>query len=447
MNKILIILTIVLFTLQFEGLYSQAADTTTAVRIVTRLDAPDELLFELRLQRLNTNWQRWANGSFLFEFNDSTLIIDSAKYSLEFISRDGMIGNTTSDPNFINYTINTKVLPGRFSVNMRGPDVYVSALEVPIIDAQTDDTLTTYSILGTFRIKKKDKKPFILTNNDTTNNFRLFWKRPTGYYQASSFKTDVDVELFNKADYYKADDNVELYQPLSNALTVFYDDDTPKPKTVLRFIDATYEGAKKISVQWVTRSEAFVKGWAIYRGSAPFGKFNIDKVEFNDLVASFLVNPTDTRLLGLGTVPVGKAYFYSYDSTNIERGANYCYEIRYVDFNDNIIEIPNAKVCVNIPNSVLTFAKAYPNPMERQTQVSYNLEDDALVTIKLYDMNGKLAKIIQENVYVKKGQHIFDLELPEFSALGLYDLLINADPVDDKTIERSFSVLKLQVIR
>ncbi len=102
MNKLLIILTIVLFALQFEGLYSQAADTTTAVRIVTRLDAPGELLFELRLQRLNTNWQRWANGSFLFEFNDSTLIIDSAKYSLEFISRDGIIGNTTSDPNFIN---------------------------------------------------------------------------------------------------------------------------------------------------------------------------------------------------------------------------------------------------------------------------------------------------------------------------------------------------------
>lgn len=447
MNKLLIILTIVLFNLQFEGLYSQSIDTTTAVRIVTRLDSPSELLFELRLQRLNTNWQRWANGSFLFEFNDSTMTIDSTKYTLELVSKDGLIGNTNKDPNFDNYIINTKVQPGRFCVNMRGPDVYEKALEVPIVNIDSEDSIKTYSILGTFKITRKNNLPFIITNNDTTSTLRLYWKRPIDYYQASSYKTNVDIELFNKADYFKTDDNVELYQPLSNVNILFFDDNTPKPKTVLRFVDATYEGAKKISIQWVTRSEAFVKGWAIYRGSAPFGNFNINNIEFKDLVASFLLNPTDTRLLGLGTATNGKAYFYAYDSTNIERGVNYCYEIRYIDFNDNIIQIPNAKKCINIPNSVLTFAKAYPNPMERQTQVSYNLEDDALVTVKLFDINGKLAKIIQENVYVKKGQHIFDLELPEFSALGLYDLLINADPVDDKTIERSYSVLKLQVVR
>lgn len=441
---ILIILTISSFR---ANLMAQGVDTTTAVRMVTSLISGDSLIMELRLQRLNTNWQRWANGSFIFGFNDTTLVIDSSNFEIKLYSRDGLITERPRDPNFDNYTIKTTVLPGRFSIQMKGPEIYDSALDVPLVDTSTEDTLLTYTTLGTFLIRKKDTQPFIVVTNDTLNSFRLQWKRPTDYYQASSYKTNVAINQFNKDDYYEVDDNVELYQPLQNSLVMFYDDNTPKPRTILRYVDAIYEGAKKISIQWVTRQEAFVRGWVIYRGQAPFGSVDLNKVKIDYEVASLLTTPDDTRLMGLGTKPFGKNYMYSYDSLEIVRGTNYCYELKYIDFNNNIVSIPNAKVCVNIPNSVLTFAKAYPNPMERSTQVSYDLDDDALVTIKMFDLTGKVVKIIDENIYVKKGRHVFDLEIPELATQGMYDLLIEAQPVDDLTVERSFSVIKLQVIR
>ena len=432
---------------QNSKLYAQDADTTTAVRMVTSLIAADSLLMELRLQRLNTNWQRWANGSFIFGFSDTTLTIDTSKFEFKLLTRDGLISDSARDPNFDNYTVKTSVLPGRFSIQIKGPEVYDSAIDVPYVKMDSEDTLLTYTILGTFLIRKKDTKPFIVVTNDTTVSFRLLWKRPIDYYQASSYKTNINIEQYNKADYYDLDDNVELYQPFQNAVMMFYDDNTPKPKTILRFVDAIYEGAKKISIHWVTRQEAYVKGWVIYRGRAPYGTFDMHKVLYSTEVASNLTSPTDTRLMGLGTKPFGKAYMYEYDTVDIKRGENYCYELKYIDFNNNIVDIPNARVCVNIPNSVLSFAKAYPNPVERSTQVSYNLEDDAIISIKLYDLTGKLIKTIAENITVKKGRHVFDLEIPELAMQGMYDLLINADPIEDETVERSFTVIKLQVIR
>lgn len=428
-------------------LFAQDADTTTAVRMVTSLIAADSLYMELRLQRLNTNWQRWANGSFIFGFSDTTLTIDTSKFEFKLIARKGLISDSAADPNFDKYTVKTSVLPGRFSIQIKGPEVYDEAIDVPYVKMDSEDTLLTYTILGTFLIRRKDTKPFIVVSNDTTVTFRLLWKRPIDYYQASSYKTNTNIEQYNKADYFDLDDNVELYQPFQNAVMMFYDDNTPKPRTILRFVDAIYEGAKKISIHWVTRQEAYVKGWAIYRGRAPYGTFDMHQVAYSTQVASNLTSPEDTRLMGIGTKPFGKAYMYEYDTVDIKRGENYCYELKYIDFNNNIIDIPNARVCVNIPNSVLSFAKAYPNPVERSTQVSYNLEDDATVSIKLYDVTGKLIKTIAEDLYVKQGRHVFDLEIPELAMQGMYDLLINADPVEDETVERSFTVIKLQVVR
>lgn len=451
MEKLLIVISFfLLFVSARLPVYSQVGsdiDTTTAVRMVTRLISGDSLLLELRLQRLNTNWQRWANGSFIFAFNDTTHTIDSTNFALSLFSRDGLISDTVRDPNFDNYFIKTTVLPGRFSIQFRGPDTFDKALEVPYIQMDTEDSILTYTTLGTFLIWKKDTKPFIDVSSDTINTFRLVWKNPLSYYQASSYKTEVPIPQFNQDDYYKKDDNVELYQPFQSSVTKFFDDNTAKPRTILRYVDATYEGAKKISISWMTRQEAFVKGWVIYRGQAPFGSFDPNKIEYTKEVANFLNPPYDVRLSGLGTRNYGKSYMFTYDSSGIERGYNYCYELRYIDFNNNIVSIPNAKVCVNIPNSVLTFAKAYPNPLERETQVSYFLEDDAIVSVKMYDVAGKLVKIIQENVYTKMGQHVFDLEIPELATQGMYDLLIDAQPVEDKTVERSYSVIKLQVIR
>ncbi len=74
-----------------------------------------------------------------------------------------------------------------------------------------------------------------------------------------------------------------------------------------------------------------------------------------------------------------------------------------------------------------------------RASISFALQDAALVNVKIYDLAGRLKKIVQENVSLQAGVNVFDWdgrdETGDFCASGLYVVAIEAEGrVQTKTV-------------
>ena len=84
---------------------------------------------------------------------------------------------------------------------------------------------------------------------------------------------------------------------------------------------------------------------------------------------------------------------YTFTDNNLNSGI-YNYRLKQVDYNGSFeyLNLSNA-VAIGVPNK-FSLAQNYPNPFNPTTTILYGVPNDGLVTMKIYDINGKEIKTL-----------------------------------------------------
>ena len=92
---------------------------------------------------------------------------------------------------------------------------------------------------------------------------------------------------------------------------------------------------------------------------------------------------------GNSSVPVS----YSFSDRGLNSGS-YSYRLKQIDYNGNFeyLNLSNA-VAIGVPNK-FSLAQNYPNPFNPTTTILYGVPNDGLITMKIYDINGKEIKTL-----------------------------------------------------
>ncbi len=414
--------------------HSQSVDTLAIVRVENiLLIQPDTLQFDLRLYRNSDKWSKWANGTFQLNLGDATLKVDENNSIIEYISGSSQLrvfpvtGQLTKD----SYFISPRIIKDRISISVLGPEQFIDADFVP---------LDTGLLIGTFQIIEK---------NGNLLPLNIGWLYPQFYYQACAYKLENDSIVPPFITWFSANDNIEM-EDVHKTTTVRYEaEPAPEPYVKLKYFYARYEGQRKVGLYWETETEFLNRGFILRRGYLPFGSRDTAGVEFKDFVASYEGGegkPPVPGMIGMGSTRLGKPYKYQHDTIPF-RGETYCYALYYKDFYGR--EHYLATSCVKIPNSVIVYSQANPNPMTSTTTVEYQLDDDVLLECNVYDLLGKKVKTLIELQEIKLGKHqvIFDAPREHFASQGMYEIIFIAHPIDDPAVDISKAVVKVQLIR
>jgi len=433
MKKIHQIILFLLMILPFL-LNGQSVDTLAIVRVERLLlDHPDSLYFDVRLYRNSENWSRWANGTFVLDVSDPSFQLNDQSCGLEYIwgtsglNVQPLTGQLTKD----SYHINPRIVGNRISISVIGPEKFTDANFVPA---------DTGILVGNF---------LLFSKTGTMIPPAMGWLQPQYYYQACAYKLENDSIVPPEIKWNKADDNIEM-EDISLKTTVRYEyDKAPEPYVKLKYFYAKYEGQRKVGLYWGTEEEYLNRGFILRRGILPYGSKDTGAVDFTDFTASYeggFGKPAEPGMIGQGSSRVPKDYLYHYDTVPY-RGETYCYSLYFKDFYDR--EHYLATSCVKIPNSVIVFAQANPNPMTFSTTVDYMLDDDVILECSVYDILGKKLKTLIDKEVVKVGKHqiVFEAPRAEFASQGMYEIIFLAHPIDDPGVDISRAVVKVQLIR
>jgi hypothetical protein len=158
-----------------------------------------------------------------------------------------------------------------------------------------------------------------------------------------------------------------------------------------------------VELAWATESELNNQGFFVDRKSSTSEWISLGFVD------------------GMGTTT--ETHFYSYKDNNIATGS-YSYRLKQMDFDGSFryYELSNA-VEVSTPFTY-NLSQNYPNPFNPATTISYQLKNDGLVTIRVYDQLGKeVATLLNE----EKSAGSYQIEFNASSlASGVYYYRINA---------------------
>lgn len=123
-----------------------------------------------------------------------------------------------------------------------------------------------------------------------------------------------------------------------------------------------------VELTWATATEINNQGFYIERKSAASEWANVGFVEGNG-------TSTETR-------------FYSFTDKDVKSGI-YSYRLKQVDFDGTFRYYELAgEVEIEIPLAY-SLSQNYPNPFNPSTKISWQIKNDGLVTIKVYDQLGK----------------------------------------------------------
>lgn len=359
------------------------------------------LEFDIIVYRVS-EWKRWANGTFQFYIAD----FDLSDCSFEFIPG-------TTDLDLSKYTISALSLPSRFSVYVLGPEQWIDC-----IDPQSyGDKIK----VGRFRLTAPEGRQI---------PYSLMWKEPVARYQALAHK------LVEQEGDFVESDNVEMA-----TRSVFRSHSDSFELEVVDF-SARYVGRRRVELLWTTLREYDNAGFILFRGIRPFGDLDNSNVQFEQ-VASYETSP---ELVGLGTVLAGKQYRYE-DLVDL-RGEQYIYKLERATMAREQVYVSTASVIV--PNSVITWAQAEPNPFVSSTEIPFLVDDDVYLTVEIFDAQGKRVQRIYDNVEVYRGR---ESEFPvrfvasEVAPQGVYTAIFSAIPIDDTSLDYSTAVVKMQLVR
>lgn len=131
-----------------------------------------------------------------------------------------------------------------------------------------------------------------------------------------------------------------------------------------------------VELSWATATELNNHGFFIERKTAESDWLNLGFVKGNGTT-------TETN-------------FYSYTDTKVPTGSYY-YRLKQVDFNGTFQFFELSDVVNVITLSTYYLSQNYPNPFNPSTKIAWQLKNDGLVTLKVYDQLGKeVATLVNE---------------------------------------------------
>lgn len=431
---------VLLFVTTTNTVTSQTIDTVSLVRVSDVSQAtPNSLDFNLEISRVSGIWSHLANGTFqlsltgpngnLIRFPNSTITyLDTSDLLLEQYNAVEMQKYTLSTQSI------TDSVKTRFSVAILGPDSFPNTTPIPLLNSDS----TNFVLLGRFRITTDT----LIQGSDLTFYF------PTDYYQAIAYKRMSDSTL-SGVTWHTESNNVQMKDGKSISTKYIGSKLDDRGMQIINF-KATYLGQKKVRISWESLSEVSNKGFLVKREIRPFGFLdnsnNVLKEYLGECTTCNYPNETLTKIPefnGLGTSKTGK--LYTYDEIIDYRGEQYVYRLYSQNFRNAVIEHDSTELVV--PNAIISYAQANPNPLSSSTNVEYFVEDDVLLTVKVFDSKGSEIETIMDKQQVSRGTYNFTYNASILSQQGFYGMWFVANPIDDPAVELSRALIKLQVLR
>jgi len=209
----------------------------------------------------------------------------------------------------------------------------------------------------------------------TASNFRLLYRSGTsGDFSSAATGASISGDAVTFTSVSLADGYY--------ALGAQSDASLPVELTSFEVLDTRDNG---ITLHWITESEINNLGFILDRRTP-----TIDWIE----IASFV---TDTELQGQGSV--SHQTVYTYTDNTVTDDETYDYRIADVDYDGNK-EYHSLQLMGISPVSIpITYVlhQNYPNPFNPITTLSYDLPEDALVNITIYDMMGRQIRTLINN--------------------------------------------------
>ncbi|MEO8666576.1 MAG: T9SS type A sorting domain-containing protein [Ignavibacteria bacterium] len=181
--------------------------------------------------------------------------------------------------------------------------------------------------------------------------------------------------------------------------------------TILEVCDVTYEfplpvelasfasivSRNDVKLNWTTTSEINNARFEIERSTVSQDWSKVGTVEGNGTIT----NPTS----------------YSFTDRGLASGS-YSYRLKQVDFNGNFEYFNlNNEVAIGAPSG-FELSQNYPNPFNPSTNIEFGLPEAGNVSIKVYDINGKLVSTIS-NGFMNAG--FYTVRFDAFNlASGIY---------------------------
>ncbi|MGE5804201.1 MAG: T9SS type A sorting domain-containing protein, partial [Ignavibacteria bacterium] len=188
----------------------------------------------------------------------------------------------------------------------------------------------------------------------------------------------IDTTISDTGSYTVTDPSV--YSKL--ILTMIYD--TPLPVELTSF--SASSSNKDVKLQWSTATETNNRGFSIERKSKNKNSWNT--------VAFVNGRGTTTELTN-----------YSYTDKNVPAGI-YNYRLKQVDFDGGFEYSKTVEFEVNAPKK-FALEQNYPNPFNPSTIINYQIPQDGIVTLKIYDViGGEVRTLINEF----KGAGIYEVK-------------------------------------
>lgn len=172
--------------------------------------------------------------------------------------------------------------------------------------------------------------------------------------------------------------------------------------------------SNNVTLKWITSSEYNNAGFDIERKS----KNNVwQKISF---------------IQGNGTS--NTEHLYSYNDILSNTGS-YSYRLKQIDYNGNYKYYNlNSDVIIGVPKK-FELKQNYPNPFNPVTNIEYELPDDAKVTINVYDITGRLAAVLVNQIQ-NAGYYRTQLDAGKLNlASGIYIYRIIAETGEIKNVK------------
>lgn len=442
MKKKILYIIIILLIFIVNKSYSNQPIAQAYIDNVT-LISYDTMTFEIRLKKVSKEWAAFGNGTFLIQFVDTNYKLNSSTIGFNRLNSNLPLGALTGELPTEKYYISDSIFNGHLGIYVLGPVDYQNCVLVNDIDSNI--------LVG---------KYLLYTINHDYIPIAIKFKEPFTLYQACAYKLPKDT-LINKGFYYE-NDNIEMLNLDQSTYVEFTPGYAKLPAMVIDSFVANYDGQKKVDFTWRSFNEYNVEGYLIARA-----KWGIDRdssqLEYNDTVASFqnLSLAEFANLKGKGAISKKARYSYASD-TVANRGDLYCYKLFSKDFQGN--STYRGSYCLPIPNALIVWAGAVPNPFQLQSTLSFEVLDDVRMKIEAYDVNGKLIKPIYDDeksgTITRKGIHGINMsqgaknektntyEGIDFSvtkeiAQTYFQIVLTAYPINDNSIQASRAIVNL----
>lgn len=183
------------------------------------------------------------------------------------------------------------------------------------------------------------------------------------------YETDHHNKILN---FIVSEDSVQVNVHLPNGK--LHDQFRLMPRNVAHPVELTLFSYKiidkQVNLTWHTATETNNFGFEIHKS---WDKINFNRIGF---------------VPGQGTTQNPQAYCFS-DQLSVP--ATYYYRLQQIDYNGDFHFSKTLEVSVDqIENFQLV--QIYPNPFNQQTVISYGINDDAFVTLKIYNSRGQLIE-------------------------------------------------------